>query len=94
MKQFTCTIFIFFLITCSSQAQRGWRLFDQFGGVYAIDESKDGTLWVWTEDSGLWHYDDGSGWQKETQFTDRVNVIFESSDATLWLGGDGWTVAL
>ena len=63
MKQFTFAIFLFSLITSSSQAQRGWRLFSGMGGtgmVRVIHESRDATLWVGGED-GLWHYD-GSSW--------------------------------
>ena len=46
MKQFVIVISLFSLIISSSQAQRGWRLFDQFGEVDAIHESSDGTLWA------------------------------------------------
>ena len=49
MKQFTFAIFLFSLITSSSQAQRGWRLFSGMAGtrpVHAIHESRDATLWV------------------------------------------------
>ena len=96
MKQFTVAIFLFSLIIIPSQAQRGWRLFDQkFGEVKTIHESRDATLWVGgipspgtinSEEFGLWRYGD-SGWQRQTQVTGRVLAIHESSDGTLWLGG-------
>ncbi|MDP6999738.1 MAG: FlgD immunoglobulin-like domain containing protein [Candidatus Poribacteria bacterium] len=96
MKQFTFAIFLFSLIIIPSQAQRGWRLFDQkFGEVKTIHQSSDGTLWLGaipspgtinSEEFGLWRYGD-SGWQRQTQVTGRVLAIHESSDGTLWLGG-------
>jgi ligand-binding sensor domain-containing protein len=84
MKQFTFAIFIFSLITSSSQAQRGWRLFDQFGKVNVIHESR-GVLWLGTSD-GLWRYHD-SGWQRQTQVTGQVWTSHQDRDGTLWLGG-------
>ena len=96
MKQFTFAIFLFSLIIIPSQAQRGWRLFDQkFGEVKTIHQSSDGTLWLGaipspgtinSEEFGLWRYGD-SGWQRQTQVTGRVLAIHQSSDGTLWLGG-------
>ena len=83
MKQFTFAIFLFSFVISSSQAQRGWRLFDQFGRVSILHESRDGTLWAET-DSGLWRYDH-SGWQSVAEITGEVYVIHQSRDGTLWV---------
>ena len=87
MKQFTFAIFLFSLITSSSQAQRGWRLFSGMGvtgPVHVIHESRDGTLWA--GGTGL-SRNDGSGWQSVAVFTGWVRAIHESEDGTLWVGG-------
>ena len=55
-------LFICF-ITIQSEAQRGWRLFDQFGAVYAIHESRDGTLWVGADSGSGMLFVTGSGMQ-------------------------------
>ena len=77
-------LFICF-ITIQSDAQRGGRLFDQFGYIEAIHEDQDGILWVGGMEEGLWYYDD-SGWELVAGFTDQVYAIHESSDGTLWVG--------
>ena len=80
MKQFTFAIFLFSLITSSSQAQRGWRLFSGMGvtgPVHVIHESRDGTLWAGGR--GL-SRNDGSGWQSVAVFTGWVRAIHESKD--------------
>ena len=49
MKQFTFAIFLFSLITSSSQAQRGWRLFSGMGVTGPVHVS----MRVETAPSGL-----------------------------------------
>ncbi|MDP7000232.1 MAG: hypothetical protein QF569_29680, partial [Candidatus Poribacteria bacterium] len=55
------------------------------GTVYAIHESRDGTLWAggWQE---MWH-NDGSSWQSVAGVTGTVYAIHESRDGILWAGG-------
>ncbi|MDP6998424.1 MAG: Ig-like domain-containing protein [Candidatus Poribacteria bacterium] len=96
MKQSTIVLFLFLLILSSSQAQRGWRAFDQFGWVIQIYQSADDSLWVIGVD-GTWQLD-GQGWQQ----IDQVSAfVFEDSAGTLWFAGsnseglwryntDGW----
>ena len=96
MKQFTISLLLFLLILSSSQAQRGWCSFDQFGWVIQIYQSADDSLWVIGVD-GTWQLDD-QGWQK----IDQVSAfVFEDSTGTLWFAGpnseglwryntDGW----
>ena len=45
MKRFTIILFLSLLIINPSQAQRGWRSFDQFGFVHQIYQSADDSYW-------------------------------------------------
>ena len=85
MKQFTISLLLFLLILSSSQAQRGWCSFDQFGWVIQIYQSADDSLWVIGVD-GTWQLDD-QGWHQETQVTGIVNSIYQEPNGTLWMGG-------
>ena len=59
MKQFVIVISLFSLIISSSQAQRGWRLFNQFGWVLQIHQSANHSLWV-ASFNGVWRLYDGT----------------------------------
>jgi len=82
MKQFVIVISLFSLIISSSQAQRGWRLFNQFGWVLQIHQSANHSLWV-ASFNGVWRLHDGT-WQ---QVPHASTFVFEDSAGAIWSAG-------
>ena len=82
MKQFVIVISLFSLIISSSQAQRGWRLFNQFGWVLQIHQSANHSLWVASFNGG-WRLYDGT-WQ---QVPHASAFVFEDNAGAIWSAG-------
>ena len=82
MKQFVIVISLFSLIISSSQAQRGWRLFNQFGWVLQIHQSANHSLWV-ASFNGVWRLHDGT-WQ---QVPHASAFVFEDNAGAIWSAG-------
>ena len=96
MKQFIFSIFLLSLIINSSQAQRGWRSFDQFGWITQIHQTTNHSLWL-VGINGIWHLNHG-GWQ---QVPHASAFVFEDNAGAIWVAGpkseglwrydtDGW----
>ncbi len=59
--------------------------------IYAINEDKEGNLWIGTVDAGVWRYDGNN----LTNFTiqnglssNAINTIYKDKNAELWFGTD------
>ena len=90
MKRFTIILFLSLLIINPSQAQRGWRSFDQFGFVHQIYQSADDSLWV-TGVYGVWRLHDDT-WQQVPHasvfvFEDIILAPSGSLDQTVKISG-------
>lgn len=59
--------------------------------IYAINEDKDGNLWIGTVDSGVWRYDGNNLTNYTTKnglTSNAVNVIYKDQNGELWFGTD------
>lgn len=82
MKQFVIAVFLSSLIISFSQAQRGWRLFNQFGWVMQIHQSANHSLWV-ASFNGVWRLHNGT-WQKIPHAS---AFVFEDNAGAIWSAG-------
>jgi len=51
---------------------------------FAIRQSKDGTIWVATDQAGLWRYD-GKEWTNEFREEGAVNLLEVTRDGRVWI---------
>ncbi len=84
-----------------------WDIRDDQKGLQARDirkvlTARDGTIWIGTNDEGLWHFDPqrqrfqsflGSGADSTTLPARQVWALLEDRQGNLWIGTRGWGVA-
>lgn len=59
--------------------------------IYAINEDKDGKLWIGTVDAGVWRLDGNNFTNFTTQnglSSNAINTIYKDKNADLWFGTD------
>jgi ligand-binding sensor domain-containing protein len=61
-----------------------YHLTDKEMYAFAIREGTDGTIWVATDQAGLWRYD-GDQWTGEMQDEGAVNLLEVTSDGRVWI---------